>query len=225
MALQRLAVTGMAAALLAVVAMPAAAQPPPEQRGYVLGFGGATFTEVNSGLFGAAVGVNLGRNVQVFGEIARMQDIQADFSRADLTALEDATGGALAVSARVPAFYGVGGVRVLMPATRNLRPYVLGSAGVAHVMPEPSFVVQGVDVTSTVMQEQVFQTSFKTANRPIASAGAGVSVEVVRHVVLDVGYKYSRIFIQQDYLQDPASPTKHNGVNVHRVYVGAGYSF
>ena len=59
---------------------------------------------------------------------------------------------------------------------------------------------------------------------------------VARHLAVDIGYKYSRIFIKEDYLQLPAagsaidswlppSPHQHNKIDVHRLYFGAGYAF
>jgi opacity protein-like surface antigen len=66
---------------------------------------------------------------------------------------------------------------------------------------------------------------FRTENRPLAAVGAGVTATVARHIKIDLGYKYSRIFVNTDYLQSPDSPHQHKNVHVHRVQFGLGYVF
>jgi opacity protein-like surface antigen len=55
--------------------------------------------------------------------------------------------------------------------------------------------------------------------------GGGITVNLVNHVKVDVGYKYSPIFVKTNYLQAPESPHQHKNVNVHRLQFGLGYTF
>jgi opacity protein-like surface antigen len=199
------------------------------EHGYIGALSGATFTVINSPLWAGSGGVNLGQNVQITGEVGRMQNLESNFMRDDLQAIEAAAlleeGVPVTAKADVRSFYATGGVRVLFLSSGNIRPYAAGSAGVAHLMPKPVFAALGIDVTSALLQEPDIQKVFATMNRPLASVGGGISFTPTRHLLLDVGYKYSRIFIPTTYLQIPTSPHQHDGINVHRLYAGAGYLF
>lgn len=210
-------------------------QPQPgHERGYIVGFGGASFTDVSSPFFGATVGVNIGSDFQVTGEVGHMMDVTAPFTNEDINAVETAlnlNGMNTAFSTKVPTTYVTGGGRWLVPTNSATRPYVMGSAGVALLRPEPelSLTYLGVDLAPYFRKEQAFTTAFADENRPLISVGGGVKVDVGRHIVVDVAYRYSRIFIQEEYLQFPealnSSPTQHSGININRVYAGFGYQF
>ena len=55
----------------------------------------------------------------------------------------------------------------------------------------------------------------------------GVTVDVLRHLTLDIGYRYSGIFIKTDYQQlpVPVSPHSHTRIDTHRLFAGAGFRF
>ena len=221
-----------AVALVAVlVAAPAAAQTDQRQRGFAIGFGGATLTEVNAPVFGGSVGVNLTPDIQITGDFGRMQDVFANFTREDLGILEGdmltEEGVNLTTKIKMPTTYAIGGVRFLLPTSNPIRPYLTAGGGVAHLHPKLNFVADGLDITSLLMQEPDFNTSFKAETRPMVTGGAGVTFAVARHLTVDLGYKYSRIFIDKTYLQAPAgfSPHQHDGVDVHRFIMGAGFAF
>jgi len=225
MASRRLAFLAFAAALIAVLAAPAWAQPTEQPKGFLVGLGGASMTKTTSSVFGGAVGVNVTPHLQITGEVGRIQDLLPSFTQEDIRLAEASFDPVLKIESRVPAVYGMAGVRVLGPAIRYARPYVMASGGVARITPDPVFKVLGVDATNEFMSEPDIASVFRNENRPIASIGGGVSVTVAQHVAVDLGYKYSRIFIQKDYLQSPDSPHQHNRVDVHRVYFGLGYAF
>ena len=215
------------AALSLLISAPALAQTQTE-RGYVLGFGGAAMSTTNAALFGGGVGVSLGRDVQAFGEFGRMQDVVAGFTSDDLkTAMNEARADGMTLVAKttIPTAYALGGLRYLVPTGGIVRPYFSFAGGMAHMMPDPSFVLEGVDVTSLTLQDADMKHIFKTDNRPVAAVGAGVATMIAKHVKVDVGYKYSRIFVNTDYLQSPDSPHQHKHVDVHRVQFGLGYAF
>jgi opacity protein-like surface antigen len=215
------------AALSLLISAPVFAQIQTE-RAYVVGFGGAAMSTTNAALFGGGVGVSIGRDVQAFGEFGRMQDVVAGFTSDDLkTAMNEARAEGLTLAAKttIPTAYALGGLRYLAPTGGIVRPYVSFAGGVAHMMPDPSFVLEGVDVTSVTLQDANMKNIFRTDNRPVAALGAGVATTLAKHVKVDVGYKYSRIFVNTDYLQSPDSPHQHKHVDVHRVQFGVGYAF
>jgi opacity protein-like surface antigen len=225
-------VTLLAVPLIAVLAAPpAAAQSDQRQRGFAIGFGGATFTEVNAPVFGGSVGVNLTPDIQVTGDFGRMQDVFANFTREDLGILErdmlTEEGVNLTTRVKMPTTYAIGSVRFLLPTSNPIRPYLTAGGGVAHLNPKPAFVADGLDITSLVLQDAELNATFKTENRPMVTGGAGLTFAVVRHLTVDLGYKYSRIFIDKVYLQAPAgfSPHQHDGIDVHRFILGAGFTF
>lgn len=217
------------AASLALISLPAAAQAPGPQHGYVVGLGGMGSTQVNSPFFGASFGVNVTQNLQVTFDAGRMQDVQAKFTRQDFTLVDQLvtaeTGLASTTTVKMPTNYATAGLRYLAP-TRDIRPYVSISGGVAHMSPQASFVVGPLDVSSLVLQDQVVKTMFREDTRPMASVGGGVALNIARHLTVDVGYKYSAIFIARDYLQDfTSSPHSHNRIDTHRVFTGFGVTF
>lgn len=228
MASRSFVLAAAALALVALLAVPAAAQTG-EPRGFVVGHGGASLTESTSPLFGGAVGVNLSRHIQITGEVGRMQNVIPSFTRTDLlVAVSDAAaeGVRFDATSRMPTVYGMAGIRVLGPEMRYVRPYILASGGVAHLTPKPMFKVEGLDVTDLTLQEvPEIRNVFRNENRPMASVGGGLSITVARHVALDMGYKYSEIFIKKDYLQAEDSPHQHHRIDVHRMYFGVGYAF
>lgn len=227
---RRTALTGLVVSCLAFAAVPAAAQPV-QEHGYVVGMGGATVAGVDAPMIGASVGVNVTPNLLITGEVGRMQDIQPRFTRDDLQVLTgegmyvDGVRVPFTASAKVPAYFVTAGGRYTLPSTGLVRPYLLGSAGWVHIIPEPAFSALGVDITDAMLEQPTLGQAFRKSDRPLASVGGGMLVAVTDHLAMDFGYKFSRVFINTDYLQDPASPDQHNGINLHRLYAGIGYGF
>lgn len=246
----------VAAVALVLASVPAAAQSPQTpQRGYVVGLGGLGATQVNSALFGASAGFNVTPDLQITVDAGRMQDVQATFTHDDLALLDQQITSVMnsingpspfASTVKMPTNYVTGGVRYLVPVRGGVRPYVSGSAGIAHMSPETNFALGGIQLQSFLTQlgqtypellpdiqrltsemNTAVGTTFREDTRPMASVGGGVSVTVVRHLAFDFGYRYSAIFIQRDYLQGPSdfSPHTHNRIDVHRVYAGVGVTF
>ena len=215
--------------VLALVSLPAAAQAPPQQRGYVVGIGGLGATNVSSPVFGASGGFNVTPDLQITVDAGRMQDVQANFTHDDLVTLDSlvtaATGVPFSTALKMPTNYYTGGVRYLFPVRGAIRPYASGSAGVAHMSPALSYSMYGIDVTGlmeTALGDSLSAT-FGEQTRPMASFGGGVVVTVVRHLTFDVGYKYSAIFIKSDYLQ--LTGDSHKQLHTQRVVTGVGVTF
>jgi opacity protein-like surface antigen len=218
----------VAAILTGALALASTATAQTRDHGYVIGIGGSTTTVVTSPFFGGAVGLNVTRDLLVTGEVGRMQNLYADFTRDDLRALEQGfteQGLPFTANFEMSTVYAMGGVRWVVPTSYTARPYLNASVGIARLDPKPGFIASGVDITSIAMQDPTFKTAFEKQNRPLASFGGGVSVPIAKHFTADVGYRYSRIFLDTNYLQDVASPHSHKGFDVHRVYAGAGFAF
>jgi opacity protein-like surface antigen len=221
----------LAFATLAVMSLPAAAQTPVTQHGYVVGFGGMGATEVTSPYFGGSVGFNVTPDLQIFAEAGRSQDVLANFTEEDL-AIVDASmtaefGLPFQTSIKMPTNLVLGGLRYQFPVRGYARPYVSGAAGIARMRPKATFTLgNALDLTSEMFEEPVVQTVFRKETRPMASVGAGVAFVLPHHVTFDLGYAYSGIFIERNYLQDyEVSPHSHNRIDTHRIYAGAGFTF
>ena len=137
-------------------------------------------------------------------------------------ALLSADGIAVTGTARVPAWYSVGGVRYSMPTGRSVTPYVLGGAGFARLTPSAQFIYSsgtlgtttpsiGDDVTSTLVTMGEF-TQPAPSTAFMFTAGGGVEVPVAPHVNVDVGYRMSRI-------------NADTPLTAHSFIAGVGYKF
>lgn len=229
----------IATAALTLVSGPAVAQAPqPNQRGFIVGVGGLTATQVNSAVLGATAGVNVTRDLQITIDAGRMLDVQAPFTHDDLALLDAGVSAVgdipLTSTVKMPTNFVTGGVRYLIPVRGPVRPYVAGAAGIAHMSPKPTFTALGIDVTSPLMADPevglALTNTFREETKPMASVSGGVMVTVARHLNFDLGYRYSSIFIKTDYLQANGvaagiSPHDHTRINVHRVYAGVGVGF
>jgi opacity protein-like surface antigen len=212
------------AAALAIVPSLAAAQPagrsaPAADRGYIEAVAQSAFGNVTSQSFGGEAGYGLRPDLQIFVE----GGVVRDTAPAALGAAAGQIAGYLAqaqsnVGYRVkqPATFGVAGVRYLIPvSTPRAQPYVLGGFGVAQVKHDVTFTIAGSDVTATLPQYGVTLGSdlSGSSTRPMLSLGGGVAVPVWQQIVLDLQFRYGRIF------------TEDAGTNVGRAGIGLGFRF
>jgi opacity protein-like surface antigen len=195
----------IAAAISAVTAAPAAAQ---TDRAYVSGFGGFTVSpDTTSADALGEVGVRIAPRLFAFGDIGQFHNLQPS----TLQPTVDSTVGTLGSqglivtgNARVPAWYGLGGLRYDIPSRGRVLPYVSGGIGFARLTPSAQFVyssgtlpdgstpVSGDDVTSQLITAGDFTTPAAT-NAFMFSLGGGVSVPVARQWFVDAGYRFARI--------------------------------
>lgn len=229
----------LAAMTLALLAftLPVSAQTSTGPRFFVTGFGGAGAAQHASPFFGGALGVDVGDYVQITADVGRIQNAEPAFTHEDLALVKtDAAAEGLVASAtaKVPTNYYTAGLRLRTADRWRFRPYALVHAGVAHMSPQPTFVIEGVDVTSLLMSDlgddpsdaSTPRTVFREETRPMATVGAGVTTAVTNRVQIDVGYTLSGIFIKKNYLQDvETSPHAHDRIYTHRFYAGVGLVF
>jgi opacity protein-like surface antigen len=170
--------------------------------------GGTTASVSNtSSDIGAEIGVRIAPHVMVFGDIGRFGYLQADLqSTVNVTTANLANQGLIVTGGgSLPAWYGLGGLRLEIPIHSRVQPYVLSGIGVAHLNPNATFTyvsgltpgvfptpIAGMDATAAL-------TSAGIITAPPASAalmftlGAGVQIPAGAHWVIDTGYRYSRI--------------------------------
>ena len=131
----------VAAALSLLSAAPSLAQP---ERGYVTGLGGfAASTDSTSGNVLFDAGVRVAPHLLVFGNLGEFHNLQPS----DALPAVDSTMATLSASqglnvigtARVPAWYSMGGVRYEVPAHAHVSPYVSAGLGLARLTPTAQF--------------------------------------------------------------------------------------
>lgn len=199
------------------------------ERVYVTGVGGfATTPDTTSRDVMGEVGVRVAPNLFVFGDLGQFHNLQPSVVQptVDATTAILAAGQGLNITgtARVPAWYSVGGVRYEVPVqSRLLSPYVLAGLGVARLnptaqftfasgtMPDGSTQSVGADVTNQIISAGDF-TAPPATNAFMFTLGGGVQIPVARHWSADAGYRFSRI----------AATTP---LNAHGATFGVGYRF
>lgn len=200
------------------------AQTPP--RAYVAGTAGwAVGPDGTSGNMLGEIGVRVAPHVAVFGSLGQFHNLEPSDLEPTVDTLQSSVSGAgldVKASARVPATYSLGGVRISGTERHRLVPYVLGGAGVARIEPQATFTVvsggldgdplsPGSDVTSKLITLGLFQKPAAT-NEWLYSAGAGANVLLDRHFVVDGGYRYDHV-------------SGDTPLHAQSVTVGVGYRF
>lgn len=199
-----------------MMAAPAFAQ---VERGYVEGIGGfdvssvpAASSSLTSGNGGAQVSLRIVKRVMAFGELGRFQDLQPQSEQttvdSTVAALSTTAGLNVIGTTKMPATYGLGGIRFEGPTRGRVTPYVLGGIGVARLSPTVQFAYSdgvlpnadptasappvGQDVTTQIVSAGDFALPSPTSAF-MFSAGAGASFNVAKRWALDAGYRFSRI--------------------------------
>jgi opacity protein-like surface antigen len=210
--------------VLAVLVFPAASFA--QTRGYAdLAGGFAVSSDHTSGDVIGEAGVRVAPNLFVYGNLGRFQNVQPSAFQptVDATTATLSTGGlAVTGTARVPAWYTMGGVRWVVPTSSRISPYVFGGAGLAHVTDSATFTyasgtlpgsspVVGDDVTQQLVSLGDYVPP-AASNAFMFSFGGGVETPVAPHLVVDVGYRVARV-------------NTDTAFNAQSVTFGFGYKF
>ena len=199
----------------------AAAQPvgADNDHGYVEAVVQSAFGNVTSQSYGAELGVNVTPSLQVFAEGGMVRDV----STSSIGAAAQTIAGFLSqtqanVGFRVkePVTFVVAGLKILLPMSGPVRPYVLGGGGVANVSQDVSFLVGGTDVTSNLPTQYGVQLGSDLSGsftKPMIVAGAGVVWPAWQRLIVDVQYRFGRILAED------------GGINVSRAGIGLGVRF
>ena len=170
------------------------ASPALAQTSFVYGQAGGTFRDQNSVIFAGGVGGG-GEVVQGFGEFGRIKNVLPGDLEQDLNAafdfLEFLLGVPITVDLNVPATYGVRGVRITIPVTGRVHPYIEGGGGFARLTIDLRATVAGIDITQDILDELGEDDS---ATEGAMVIGGGVVIDVTDRVFVDGGYRYMRIF-------------------------------
>jgi hypothetical protein len=181
-------------------------------RGLIGGHVGATFGTEAAPFFAGEVAGNITRDLQIYGTVGRMNNVlpssvqdDLDDVSAFLTAL---TGVRWDFEATAPAFFGVGGVRYLVPTGGAARPYALGGVGFGAISLKVEEVDLG-DITDDLVSDGYLDDD--AINKLAFEFGGGVLVPFGRAYV-DVGYRFMKFVDAED-------------VNISRAYAGFGVTF
>lgn len=196
----------IAATVTLLTAAPLLAQ---NERVYVTGVGGFTATsDTTSGNVMGEAGVRIAPHVLVFGSLGEFHNLQPSELQptVDSTTSVLATGQGLNVlgTARVPAWYSVGGLRYEVLTKGRASPYLLGGIGTARLKPTAQFTFSsgtlpdgsrptvGDDVTSQLVAAGDF-TAPPPTTAFMFTLGGGVEIPMARHWGIDAGYRFSRV--------------------------------
>jgi hypothetical protein len=180
---------------------------PTEPAGYVRILGGVTFAPTTDGLAGGGAGFNVTPSLQIVLELGRFGDV---LSR-ELNPGPYAERG-LERRPRASAFYGMGGLRFLVPTSKYGRPYATLSAGIARLQDDTILTFDGVDITDEFRVVGAFPLEAPTTYESLVSLGGGVNWETKRGLSFDVGYRFVRIFTVEP-------------IDVGAAYFAVGYVF
>lgn len=196
----------------------AAAQEP---RGYVEGLGGAARGVETDTAYAGLGAWRLNHCFELFGEIGRMRNVIGRDLRDRLAAVETEirehnetafhSEFPVVLEARVPMWYGLGGVRARGPSAGPLSTFLEAGAGTARLDPQAHLTVNGQGLDTEVeaitgLGDGRQQLEF------LAGAGGGVALDVWKRIRIEAGYRYMRLFGDAK-------------TNINRVHVGAGWTF
>jgi opacity protein-like surface antigen len=213
------------AGLLAWMALPCAAfaqapapTPAPATKVYVEVVAQSAFGNVTSQSFGGELGITVLPSVQVFIEAGQVNNV----ATAEIGAAAAKIAGYLSqaqtnvgYAVKQPVTFGAAGIKLIIPASGRVQPYVMAGGGVAKVKQNVTFSVGGTDVTGNLTPYGVVLGSdlSGTFTKPMVVVGVGVIVPAWQRLVFDFQYRYGRILAEGQ------------GINVSRAGLGFGVRF
>ncbi len=175
---------------------------------HIQGFGGTTFgTTTSAPTFGGRIALPLGDHFEIVGEGGRLTDIKA--------ALLDDALSFTSVDIDMSAWYAEGGIRLIGARHSAVRPYVEATAGAARLNPTVGLDGWAGALTNTGL-------AFLSRTEPLVGAGGGVMLQG-GPVVVDLGYRYKKIFAGSGLAS--AFSLGSSGFDVNQVRVGVGVRF
>jgi opacity protein-like surface antigen len=212
----------LALAAVAMVGGVAHAQtrtPAAVDKGYVEGVAQSAFGNVTTQSYGAEVGVTVAPNVQVFGEFGRIKTVAsteftAAASKIAIGLAPPVQPAAVGFTAKQPVTFFGAGAKYLIPTATPVKPYVLGGFGMAKVENDVVFTLGGTDAGSALAQYVTLGSDLSgTVTKPMLTLGGGVAIPVWQAIVLDLQYRYGRIF------------TEEQAITTNRAGIGFGVRF
>jgi opacity protein-like surface antigen len=212
-------VTIGAIALAGVVSAQTPASASDPDRGYVEAMAQSAFGNVTSQSYGAEFGVTVRPNLQVFveaGTVGNVATSQIGAAAQTIAGYLSQTQANVAFSVKEPEMFGVAGIKIIVPTSGAVRPYVLGGAGLARVKQDVAFTVGGTDVTSNLASSYgvTLGTDLSgTFTKPMLDVGAGAMWAPMTRLILDLQFRFGRVFAED------------GGINVTRAGIGVGVRF
>jgi len=194
--------------------------PPPassDSRGSIVITGGVAAVQHVGATIGALLAFRVADRVDVVGEAAWAKDavtrrrVEAATSVASF--LQTTQGKAAVGTIEAPAFYGGGGIRVMLSGG-STRPYIIGTGGVARLVLKPVFTLAGTDVTTNLTQYGITLGSDLTGEVTKPAFGGGIGV------IADRGRWYVDASFRVLSIQ-----TEGQATNVLRAGGGIGFTF
>ena len=183
-------------------------------KGYAEVVAQSAFGNVTSQSFGGEIGVAVRPGIQVFVEAGMIRDAAPSTLGANaqrIAAGIAAAAGSADFRVRQPVTFGVAGLKYVVTGSgTRIEPYVLVGGGVANVKRDVAFSTPAGDVGQFVTLGSDLSGS---ETKGMLSLGAGVAVPVWRAMVIDLQYRYGRIF------------TSGGGLNANRAGIGIGVRF
>jgi len=196
---------------------PAAA--PATDRGYVEGVAQSAFGNVTSQSYGVEFGYTIRRDLQIYGEVGRIRDVADDVYTGDAAAIANALSrlqpAAVAFTARRPVTFFGGGIKYRPATNLRVQPYVLGGFGAGSVNNDVTFTLGGAAANDSTLAQYVTLGSdlSGSSTNAMLTLGGGVVVPVWQQLILDLQYRFGRIF------------TEETGISTNRAGVGVGIRF
>jgi len=189
----------LAALATAIILHPTPAHAGPDF--FAAGIGGTTVQTVTSSAIGGGGGVAFGKYIDVIGEFGRFTNLlpKADLATiaANGNALSIPTGTA-AVVGGIPAFYGLGEVRLKALPSKRVTPFVGVGAGVARLKNELSVTANGSDISASSLTPPL--TMITSERDALVAFDAGISVKAGAQSMLAVGYRFNNIRSPEEHV-------------------------
>ena len=188
-------------------------------KGYVEGVAQSAFGNATSQSYGAEGGFAVTPGLWIFVEGGQIRNVatEAVGTAAQLIAsfLAETQPAAVAFQVKEPVTFATVGLKYEMLVDGKAQPYVMVGGGMARVKQDATFSVGGTDVTGNLQQYfVVLGTDLSgTSTKPMLTLGAGVAWPAWKRLVLDLQYRYGRIFADDQ------------GINVNRAGLGVGVRF
>lgn len=164
------------------------------------------------------IGFHLANHLDVFGEGGWLQNVatrrRLDMAALVASALQTSQGKPASSTVEASAFYGGGGLRLLLKAHGRLQPYFTAGAGAARVVLKPAFVLAGADVTANLPQFGVTLGRDLTGERTHPAYTGGFGVQILH------GRWYGDLNVRATSIQTDGQST-----TVKRAGVGLGVRF
>lgn len=208
--------------MLAVLLVPrrSAAQDLP--RGYVAGLAGMSHAVETDQSYAGLGAWRLNHGFELFGEIGWMRNVigpeladQLKVAEAKIradNARQFGTEFPVEFDARVPAWYGFGGVRLnRVPRAGPFSAFLEGGVGAARLRPEVHLTVNGDSLDAEVAALTGIDGATQQVGT-LAGGGGGLALKAWKRIRIEGGYRYMRLFGDAK-------------TNINRVHVGAGWTF